>query len=567
MGTPQAAPPPAAATPAARPGLASTRFGGRDVLLAGGIALVGLALRLFQWFQTPVMFNDGPRFLVQAQQFASGAWETALADPYHPLYAAAIAAARLLGGMGGVGPTEWEHSAVAVSIAAGTASILVFYVFLKSAFGPTTAWIGAALLALNPYSVEFSADVQSEGLFQFAFLLSVAFGWTALKRVRPSLAGWAGVTSALAYLIRPEGLGVAVGVGLVGAYQLLRRRWTFGTSAAWGLALAIGVIATMAPYAIWLRVDNGYWTLSQKKSVAALTGAVRDVRARPSVGLAPGAEVELSPEVASIRYRWRYMAAQERDAEGHPDPEQGQPMGEAIAKLLLTTQSAVRPEIVVFALLGFFLAWGRPGLRGEMFIGVLVIYTLVLWGLAANYGYLSRRHVLAPATLLIAYAALAVPAAGRAVLGWIARRRGRAGAPPSPALATGLALALVLGISLGKVLRPQRAENRVEREAARWISDLPASEFPQGPVASGKRRVAYYAGAPWFPLRKIPGEAPLATALRLSGVRYLVANEHDVQTWKDLAEPERAGLRVVYSAQADDGETATVYEVGSREGG
>ena len=78
------------------------------------------------------------------------------------------------------------------------------------------------------------------------------------------------------------------------------------------------------------------------------------IRARPSVGLAPGAEVPLSPEVASIRYRWRHKAAEEREAQGIPDRVEGQPMGDAVAKVFLTTQSALRPEIVVFALLGLF---------------------------------------------------------------------------------------------------------------------------------------------------------------------------------------------------------------------
>jgi hypothetical protein len=561
MGTNQAA-----ATPAVAAELAATSFGWRDGLIAGGIALLGLALRFYQWTHTPVMFNDGPRFLVQAQQFASGAWEAALSDPYHPLYALATAVARLLGGMESVGPGEWERAAVAVSIAAGTASILVFYVFLKSAFGPTTAWIGAALLALNPYSVEFSADVQSEGLFQLTFLLAVAFGWSALKSERPGLAGWAGVMAAFAYLTRPEGLGVAVGVGLVGAFQLLRRKWSFGSSVAWGLALTVGLLATMAPYLVWLRVDNGQWTLSQKKSVVALAGAARDIERRPSLGMAPGAEVQLAPEVVQIRYQWRHKAAEEREAKGIPEPVEGQPMIDAVAKVFMTTQSALRPEIVLFALLGLLAVRGRPGLRGQLMIGVLVVFGLASWGLATNYGYLSRRHVLAPGTLLLGYAALAVPVVGRALLRGLARLRGRGGATPNPALATGIALALVLGIALGKLMRPQRSHNGVEREAAEWIGARPAADVPLGPVASGKRRVAYYAGAPWFPLRKIPGKAPLATALRLSGVRYLVADEHDVRTWKDLAEPERAGLRVVYNARAGD-ETATVFEVGSREGG
>jgi 4-amino-4-deoxy-L-arabinose transferase-like glycosyltransferase len=555
---------PASTGPAAgEPGLDPTPFGWIDVAVVGGLAFAGFAMRLYQWIHTPVMFNDGPRFLVQAQQFAAGAWEAALHDPYHPLYAMATAGARLVAGMQDIGPSEWERAAVAVSIAAGTASIPVFYAFLKSAFDARTAWIGAAILAVNPYSVEFSADVQSEGLYQFVFLLAVALGWMAVKRGRSGLAGWAGVAAGLAYLTRPEGLGVAVGVGLVGALQLVLRRWDLGRSLAWGGALLAGVMLTIAPYLVWLRADNGIWTLSQKKSVAALAGTVRDIQARPALGKAPGAEVQFSPEVASIRYEWRHKEAVEREQEGIPEPVEGQPMLKAVGKLLLTTQSALRPEVVLFAVIGLLVARGRPGLRGQFMIGVLVVYALAMWGLATNYGYLSRRHVLAPATLLIGYAALAVPVAGGYLARGLARLGGRRGGHPSPALAVGLALTLVLGVALGKLLRPHRSHNRVERVAAEWIHEHPEPDIPGGPVASGKRRVAYYAGAPWFPLRKIPEEAPLATALRLAGVHYVVADQDDVETWKDLSEPERVGLRVVYSTRAG-GETATVFEVVSR---
>ncbi|MBW2235461.1 MAG: glycosyltransferase family 39 protein, partial [Deltaproteobacteria bacterium] len=194
----------------ADPGLSRTPFGLRDLGIAGGLGLLAALLRYINWKQAVLMFNDGPRFLVQAQRFAAGEWESALGDPYHPLYALVTAAVRLAAGIENAGPLEWERAAVAVSIFCGAASVVVFYVFAKSAFGATAAWIGAALLACNPYSIEFSSDVQSEGLFQLGFMLAVALGWSALKRGSPALAGWAGFAAAVAYLIRPEGLGVAV---------------------------------------------------------------------------------------------------------------------------------------------------------------------------------------------------------------------------------------------------------------------------------------------------------------------------------------------------------------------
>jgi 4-amino-4-deoxy-L-arabinose transferase-like glycosyltransferase len=553
-------------------GLSRTPFGLRDLGIAGGLGLLAALLRYINWKQAVLMFNDGPRFLVQAQRFAAGEWESALGDPYHPLYALVTAAVRLAAGIENAGPLEWERAAVAVSIFCGAASVVVFYVFAKSAFGATAAWIGAALLACNPYSIEFSSDVQSEGLFQLGFLLAVALGWSALKRGSPALAGWAGFAAAVAYLIRPEGLGVAVAIAGVGAWQWLRGRWPLATAVPWALALLIGLSMAMTPYLVWLRVEQGEWLISNKKSVAALAGTVRDLEQRPSLGVAPGAEIAMSQDVRAIRYHWRQkardaalMARDKARIEGKKVKEK--PTGVrrwlgAVGKLLDTLVSAVRPEIVIFGLLGIVMARGRPGLRGQYVLAVMAVYAALLLGLTLAYGYISRRHVLTPGLMLLGYVGLAMPVAGRALLVGLGRLRGRRVAP-APRAAAGVAVALLLALGLSKALRPPGSHNRGEREAAEWIAAL---DDPGGPVAAGKRRVAYYAGAAWFPLRKIPKEAPLAEALRLSGVRYVVADDGDVRSYRDLAEAERAGLRVVFRAQVDD-DGATVFEVGSREGG
>ena len=46
-----------------------------------------------------------------------------------------------------------------------------------------------------------------------------------------------------------------------------------------------------------------------------------------------------------------------------------------------------------------------------------------------------------------------------------------------------------------------------EREAAEWLRQTMS---PAGPVAADRLRVAYYAGAPWFPLRKVPDRVSAA---------------------------------------------------------
>jgi 4-amino-4-deoxy-L-arabinose transferase-like glycosyltransferase len=533
----------------------------REMVGVSALALLALGLRLLHWQNTSVMFNDGPRFLIQAAHFAQGEWRRALGDAYHPLYAFVVACAQLAFGPAEPGPADWERAAVGVSAIAGVAAVVVFYAFLRSAFGQPAAWIGAALLACNPYSVEFSSDVQSDGLYQAMFLGGVAFAWAALRDQRASLAGWAGVCAGLAYLTRPEGLGVAAAAAAVAWLQVLLRRWRLRTAIPWSAALVCGVLIVTGPYLVALRVNAGEWTLTQKKSLRTLAGMSQDLGVIPSVGLTPGAEIPFTPEVMQFRHEHRQQAREEEWERTPPaPPDRGRQALDAAGELLHTVTSAIRPEIVLFALVGLLVVRGRPGLRGQLMLAVVAVYWAADWALAYTYGYLSRRHTLAPALLLIGYAAAAVPVLGAAAARLVRRPLN----PRRVRLATSLVLLLLVGLALGKVMRPQRAANAAEREAAEWIRALP--EPVAGPVAAGKRRVAYYAGAPWFPLRKMPEGASLVAALRSNGVRYVVADEKDVQAYPDLVDPQAAGLTVRHHVEHDGG-SATVFELPRGEGG
>ncbi len=550
------------ATPSREPAEAGRAApSGREIVGVAGLALAALALRAFHWSNTYVMFNDGPRFLIQAGYFFEGEWRRALGDAYHPLYAFATACVRLALGGTNPSPAEWERAAVAVSIAAGVGAVIAFYGFLRSAFGQPGAWIGAGLLACNPYSVEFSADVQSDGLHQALFLAGVAFAWGALRQTRPALAGWAGVCSGLAYLTRPEGLGLAFAAAGVAALQVLTRRWRLRIALPWAAALAAGFLIVTGPYLVALRVNAGEWTLTQKKSLRTLTGMSQEAGVMPSVGLGVGAEVPFTPGVMEHRHEYRERARDLRAYAGEHPPGRWRQIVSAVGEVLHTTTSALRPEIVVFAAIGIAMAWGLPGLRGQFVLVVMALYWGAAWLLAYNYGYLSRRHTLTPTLLLVGYAASAVPALAEWVRGRVrAAPAVRARGARAPASAAQL---LLVGLGGGKTIRPQPASNEGERAAADWIQALGE---PGGPVAAGKRRVAYYAGAPWFPLRKMPEGAPLQEALRSNGVRFVVADEKDVAAYPDLSHPEASGFAVRFRVESEDGST-TVFELRGGEGG
>ena len=173
-------------------------------------ALVGLSaiVRIGAAVQTAAIFNDGPSFLRLAALFHQGLFAQALAHAYHPLYPLIVS---LLAPWVG----DFERAGVVVSVTAGSLAVLGLYAFLVRAFDRRVAVGGGILFALHPYAASFSADVQSEGLYFALFLAAVACVWRALEEALPHRAALAGAVAGAAYLVRPEGLGVAAcGVGL-----------------------------------------------------------------------------------------------------------------------------------------------------------------------------------------------------------------------------------------------------------------------------------------------------------------------------------------------------------------
>jgi hypothetical protein len=88
---------------------------------------------------------------------------------------------------------------------------------------------------------------------------------------------------------------------------------------------------------------------------------------------------------------------------------------------------------------------------------------------------------------------------------------------------------------------------------------------PAGPVAADRLRVAYYAGAPWFPLRKVPDRVRVGELLRSNGVRFVIADEGDLDRHPQLADPSALGDRVIHRVEAN-GTIALVYDLGASEG-
>ncbi len=485
-----------------------------------------------------MLFNDGPIFIALAEAARQGDWATVLGHPFHPLYPLCMAAVRPLVG-------DMETAGVVVSVAAGTAAVGAMYAFARRFSGPGPALVAAALLAVHPVAIEYSGDVQSEGLYLALFLGAVAALWPALRGARSGPAFVGGLLVGLAYLARPEGLGLAglvAGLGLVrAALGAAPRRATL----RWVAVLVCGVLLTGGPYLAWLRAHEGTWSLTQKKSVEVMAGLAEEpVRGpdpfAPAPAVSPAGKAAPKGTAADPAPP---SAAPERPHRDEPSPWAR--TWDAVGDLIHTHFRALRYAMLPFLLAGW---WPRerrrPGLRAAFVGTVLGGYAFLLALLVLNVGYVSGRHAMPATTLLFAHAAegLLILAAALAP-----RLRGRG------ALAVGLLLALFAGLGLGKALRPDRLDGLADRRAAEWLR---AQGAPVQGVAARKRRTAYYAGAPFVavPSAAYPG------GLRELGASHLILTENERREYGKLGPLEPPEARLVHRV-SEAGETASVWEL------
>jgi len=500
--------------------------------------LIGaVAVRAFAATQFHVVFNDGPIFLAMAEALGDGRFDEVLAHPFHPLYPMAIAAVAAVTGAG------LEASAIAVSIVGGAMTVLGVTLAARQAFDPLVGWCVGITVALHPWAVDFSSDVMSDGLYAGFYALGFAALVALIERPSAARGAIVGVCSALAYLVRPEGVGLALVAAVLILLRALSDERARARSLAAALALAVVCVALMAPLLLSLAEDDGELRLTRKKGVAALIEGEAGGRVDEARFAAP--EVTVPLPWASVRVGGAGPSRPTRDVAGGFD---------AVSRAFRTALASFRYEVAVFACLGL---WGLRGradrvreatyaLPALAYVGVLV---LLVWGA----GYVARRHALAPLLPLTAYA----------VLGWqrfhaaaVARFAGTGPVRAGPrALVIGLVIAL--GVVWGaRDLRERRADRVPVRAAAEWL----ATRMGEGQrVAAQKLRVAYYARGRFVPLPSGMDE-PIRNSLQREAADWVVIDEERMRQHTGLAEGVGDWLEVAH-VETGGGRRVFVLEV------
>ena len=470
-----------------------------------------IALRGAAWWRSAAIFNDGPRFLRQAQLFEAGRWDAALADPYHPLYALAIAAVRRLGAAVGV-EGSWEAIGVGVSIAGGTVAMLCLWGFVRDAFGGVYPWIAATLFAVHSRAIEYTSDVQSEGIYLACFLAGVWAAWRALSRRSPAAALAAGCAAGAAYWARPEGLGLALVAGAVLCAAAWRQGWPRSAALRCVGALALGAVLWVAPYPLLAHAVTGQWSLTQKKSVAEFLGGERAASEAAVPRAVPDPVVEPThvPPLPHVLGTPR---------QGPATWDQGL---SAAADLFDTLRSSPRSAIWVAVIWGVWVCVRRDGfgLRGWFVAALALAYTGLLAQLVLEAGYVSRRHALPPFLPAFGYAAVGTAQLGGLLTSAWARLRGARTRQPAAEAAAAVGCAVMAIISLSHQWEPRRLDKLAERRAAEWLG---AETGGVGRLAGSGARIGYYSGMEFADLTRVaPSELP-ATLIG-TRVDYAIVN-------------------------------------------
>jgi len=191
----------------------------RDAL---AIALLAAVVRLVAWIRQPELSYDGTYYLRQAERLLGGSYDFIGFPPGYPL---AIAAARGVAG-------DWVHAGRGISFACGVAVAVLTLVWSRRWVPPAWAFAAALAVALHPHHARISVEVLSEPLYGCVLLLVVLL----FESRRDAIAG---LLSGFAFLIRPEGLLLYVGLIAVRAARTRRVPWSLlcGTALVAGYSI------------------------------------------------------------------------------------------------------------------------------------------------------------------------------------------------------------------------------------------------------------------------------------------------------------------------------------------
>ena len=433
-----------------------------------------------------------------AKVFASGLYKEAIGfSGQQPLYSFLIALISPL-------VSDFEVAGKLISSFFGILVIFPVYFLGKRVFDQKIAFFSAFFLAIHPYFRRFSGDVLKESTYLFFLAIAIWFTLKTVQRGKMYSYLFVPFFSALAYLVRPDGIEILLVVFFyfffIKKFDLPEKKWTVI------LLLLLSSVILFLPYLLHLREATGEWALSKAKSIGGILGlgVMRD-------------EVSFMTKVIY-----------------------------SLKKLNLEIFAIYHPLFIFLLAIGLLKRGSSHFKNGKKFlISFFVLHYFVLFLLILNLTewksgervqeyLLSGRHVL-PLLLISIYW---VGEGFLTIYHWICKKlepylSAHSLDPKRRMFVMAGLLILVLAIVLPKTLKPQRYERLSEKWAGIWIKNQSGKGMT---IFTTVPRVAYYADGDYeyIDFKKDKWDKVEASMVG-KGAPYLVIRQSDIIDFPDEA--------------------------------
>ena len=459
------------------------------------LLLLALILRLFLLHHTYVIAKDGVIYISLGRYFAAGDFTRGLGHFFPPLYPLLIATVSLL-------IRNFELSGQLISVAFGSLTVVPVYLLTKSLINLKAGFLAAFFTVFHPLLVRYSGEVLAESIYIFLFVSALYFIWRALRSRRLPYFFFTGIFAALAYLTRPEGLGLLVLVFF----------WLFflvvsGDKSSLSLrkaALALSLLLLPAillafPYICYMKAHDTEWKLTRKVDIFHRMGLREYLRKEPLAQKEATVETPTERWVFDREKFFRFWGEYVRIS----------------SKTLLHFADVLHPALFLLLLFSFLKR------RGPVFVpraNAFVFSAFLLYLSVFSLIGLSHRHLTQLVPVALPWMALGILRLNDLIYSRIIKKRQRPFISKEKLLL--ILMVAVTIIILPKTLSPQRKKKLILKEAGLSLKEKGLFE----PVIVGNLpRLSYYAGG-----RHIEADdhasayPPLIQKARFNGADYIV---------------------------------------------
>jgi hypothetical protein len=508
--------------------------------------LLGTALlQAILLVRLPTISADGVTFIRIAKALATAPLATMHAEDQHPGFPALIlVTTRALQACGFTSdPQAWMAGGLIVSFIAGILSVAVVWCFAREMFDATIANIAAVGFAVLPVPRAGAVDSQSDTPHVLLYLFAAWMASTGLANGSLRRLALAGLSSGLAFWIRPEGLEVALVAMPFVLWQAFRTPWPWRKSSLALVAVAGVAFVVAAPYMLLASKITSKQLLFFKENpapsyierLAEAEAAEEAAEAQETTAAVPAPVVVAAPTAAAPAVTAPVAAAVPAPAVDG-DPEYSPALvssliGLAFAAFINCICQGLKFVFIPFYLLGdVALVWRRPAGIQIAFLATLgVTHIAILMSVYVFSGYIAHRHTIPLVGLAMPFAALGLYQSSAVVARWFRIQPWHLAVP---------ALAICCMVVLPYTLRHLNREFIPVMEATEWVQ---ARLAPGSGIVCNSPYPGFYSGRPIAELKPLSPTLNEAL-LKAPDARYDYAivhvNAHDYRPeWLEQLAP------------------------------